>query len=204
MMPGKNGFEVTKTLRSTISTSHIPIILLTAKSALESKLTGFESGADVYLTKPFSPKELSIRIEKLIEIRALIRNSISTTLATRVPANTSKLPYQKENSFVQQVRTIIDKHIVETGLNGEFIGQQIGMSRMQIHRKLKALINQSASELVKEVRLQKAYELLKTQNYNSTEVAYQTGFNTLAYFSKTFKAKYGCPPSELLKTSAVD
>ena len=200
MMPGKNGFEVTSTLRSTISTSHIPIILLTAKSALESKLMGFQSGADVYLTKPFSPKELSLRIQKLIEIRTLIRNSVSTTLTSKAPPNnTSKQPYQKENYFIQQVRTIIDTHIIETGLNGEFIGQQIGMSRMQIHRKLKALINQSASELVKEIRLQKAYELLLTQNYNSSEVAYQTGFNTLAYFSKTFKAKYGYSPSDLLK-----
>ncbi len=202
MMPGKNGFEVTGTLRSTVPTSHIPIILLTAKSALESRLEGFQSGADVYLTKPFSPKELSLRIQKLIEIRELIRNSVHSITVVNNPKpiiNETITSYQKENHFAQQVRAIIDKHIIETGLNGEFIGEQIGMSRMQVHRKLKALMNQSASELIRTIRLEKAYELLQTQNYNSSEVAYQTGFNTLSYFSKIFKEKYGYSPSDLLK-----
>lgn len=206
MIPGKNGFEVTKTLRSTMSTSHIPIILLTAKSALESRLAGFQSGADAYLTKPFSPQELSLRIQKLIEIRELIKNSVRSIIAvnkTKPIISEIKPPYEQENHFVKKVHAIIEKHLNLIGLNGEFIGEQIGMSRMQVHRKLRALINQSTSELIREIRLQKAYELLQTQNYNSSEVAYQTGFNTLAYFSKNFKEKYGFSPSDLVKKETV-
>jgi len=198
MMPGKNGFEVTETLRSTMSTSHIPIILLTAKSALESRLAGFKSGADVYLTKPFSPQELSLRIQKLIEIRELIRSSVGKSTYKEI-----KEPYEKENHFIKGVRSIIEKHLTAIELNGEFIGQQMGMSRMQLHRKLKALINQTASDFIMGIRLQKAYELLQTQNYNSSEVAYQTGFNSPSYFSRTFKKKYGYTPSDLLKKEGV-
>ena len=198
MMPGKNGFEVTTKLRSTVSTSHIPIILLTAKSALESRLAGFKSGADVYLTKPFSPKELSLRIQKLIEIRELIRSSVGKSTYKEI-----KEPYEKENHFIKGVRSIIEKHLTAIELNGEFIGQQMGMSRMQLHRKLKALINQTASDFIMGIRLQKAYELLQTQNYNSSEVAYQTGFNSPSYFSRTFKKKYGYTPSDLLKKEGV-
>ena len=198
MMPGKNGFEVTAMIRKNKATSHIPIILLTAKAALESRLKGIEKGADAYLTKPFSPKELKMRVQKLIELRQLIRHSIQAPQSSEI-----KPIYQKENRFIQEVRLIILNNINSIDLNGEFIGQQIGMSRMQIHRKMKALVNQSAREMIKEMRLKKAYELLLTGNHNISEVAYQTGFNTLAYFSKIFKEEFGYAPSECLKKTSV-
>ncbi len=198
MMPGKNGFEVTATIRKNKATSHIPIILLTAKAALESRLKGIEKGADVYLTKPFSPKELSIRVAKLIELRELIQQSIQ-----QPELNHINPIYKKENLFVQEVRWIIINNINSVDLNGEFIGQQLGMSRMQVHRKMKALVNQSASEMIKEIRLKKAYELLLSGNHNISEVAYQTGFNTLAYFSKIFKEKFGYAPSECIKKISI-
>ena len=126
-------------------------------------------------------------------------NSTNSLTKPKPAQNEVKLPFPKENSFVNEVRTIIENHLNTIGLNGEFIGQKIGLSRMQLHRKLKAVMNQSVSSLIKEIRLQKAHQLLQTQNYNSSEVAYQTGFNSLAYFSKNFKDKYGYPPSDLLK-----
>lgn len=198
MMPEKDGFEVTKTLRSTVATSHIPIILLTAKAALESRLEGIRSGADVYLTKPFSPKELHIRIEKLIEIRQLIRQSVNHT-----PTNSIDPLYEKENLFLQEIRWIIINNMENNSLNGAFIGQQLGMSRMQVHRKMKALINLSAGDMIRDMRLEKALELLLARNNNISEIAYQIGFNTPAYFSKIFKEKFGKTPSEVLKEEVV-
>ena len=197
MMPGKDGFEVTQTIRSTLATSHIPIILLTAKASLESRLQGLKSGADVYLTKPFSPKELNLRIQKLIEIRQLIQQHVEQPTAEKIIPTA----YEKENFFLQEVRWIIINNLNNQQLNGEFISQELRLSRMQVHRKIKALVNQSASQMIKEIRLQNAHELLLTKNYNISEVAYRTGFNTVAYFSKTYKEKFGCSPSELLKQS---
>ncbi|MFK7981636.1 MAG: ATP-binding protein [Saprospiraceae bacterium] len=198
MMPGKDGFEVTHTLRNTISTSHIPIILLTAKAALDSKLEGLKRGADAYLTKPFNFEELTTRIQKLIEIRQLLQQRFQKGVI-KLPENKAILPFEAENEFMKEIRAIIEAHLNTVELNGAFIGAKLGMSRMQLHRKLKALINQSATELIKETRLQTAHQLLLIGKYNSSEVAYRTGFNTPAYFSSTFKKRFGFSPSEILK-----
>lgn len=198
MMPGKDGFEVTHTLRNTISTSHIPIILLTAKAALESKLEGLKRGADAYLTKPFNFEELTTRIQKLIETRQLLQKRFQKGILN-LPENKAVLPFEEENEFIKEIRAIINTHLNTAELNGAFIGKQIGMSRMQLHRKLKALINQSATELIRETRLQKAHQLLLAGTYNSAEVAYRTGFNTPAYFSSSFKNRFGVSPSDVLK-----
>ncbi|MFK7980542.1 MAG: ATP-binding protein, partial [Saprospiraceae bacterium] len=201
MMPGKDGFEVTQTLRNTISTSHIPIILLTAKAALESKLEGLKRGADAYLTKPFSFKELTVRIDKLIETRQFLQQRFQKGIIN-LPENKTILPFEEENEFIKEIRAIIDTHLNATELNGAFIGKEVGMSRMQLHRKLKALINQSATELIKETRLQTAHQLLMKGEYNSSEVAYRTGFNTPAYFSSTFKKRFGISPSDVVKKAS--
>jgi len=196
MMPEKNGFEVTKSIRTNIATSHIPIILLTAKAALDSRLEGIRLGADVYLTKPFSPSELKLRVEKLIEVRLQLQKRINNQSSV-LQTETAGLSPKKEHQFVENIRTIIEKKMESLELNGEFIGKQIGMSRMQLHRKMKALSNQSIGAFIRECRLQKAYELLTTSEYTTSEIAYQTGFNTPSYFSTTFKKRFGFPPSEL-------
>lgn len=196
MMPRKDGFEVTQTLRETINTSHIPIILLTAKASLASRLEGLKRGADAYLSKPFSPEELTIRVNKLIELRHLLRaryasNNLESTTSTKADD-----PFTKEDEFFLSVKAIIHNNLTEAQLNGELIGKELNMSRMQLHRKMKALTTTPVSEMIRNIRLNKAVELLKAQNLNISQVAYETGFNSPSHFSRIFKSKYGVSPSE--------
>lgn len=205
MMPKKDGFQVVQTIRSHMPTSHIPIVLLTAKTALQSRLEGFQLGADAYLTKPFSPTELAVRIQKLIEMRHFLQKRFSHHIfkPEPIPVPTSNLPssisIEKEDQFITELKTIIFENITLSELNGDFIGKKIGMSRMQLHRKIKALTNQSITKFIQEIRLQQAYELLKTSKAGVSEIAYQTGFASPGHFSKTFKKRFEITPSALSK-----
>jgi signal transduction histidine kinase/DNA-binding response OmpR family regulator/ligand-binding sensor domain-containing protein len=193
MMPKKNGFEVVETIRKTMSTSHIPLILLTARAALESRLKGLERGADAYLTKPFSPQELSIRIQKLIEIRRLLQKKY----LNNDNANTKTDHFEQEDEFIVNLRTYILENIDNSKLNGDIIGKYFALSRVQLYRKLKALTNQSISQFVRDIRLQKAKDLINEGKLNMSEIAYQTGFNSLSSFSNIFKKAFGKSPSEM-------
>jgi signal transduction histidine kinase/CheY-like chemotaxis protein/ligand-binding sensor domain-containing protein len=197
MMPQKDGYEVVQAIRNKLSTSHIPIILLTAKVSSEAKLTGLERGADAYLTKPFSPEELNIRILKLIEIRQLIQKKYQNKVLKK---EIIQLPIiKKETVFINKLKKYILANISDPALNGETISQNFKMSRMQLHRKLKALCNQSTSEFILTTRLEHAYELLETGEHSVKEVTYDCGFSSPSYFSRVFKQKYEKVPSEVLK-----
>ncbi len=192
MMPHKDGFEVIRGIRSNLVTSHIPLILLTARAALESRLKGFTRGADAYMTKPFSPEELAIRIKKLIELRQLLQQ--------RYAHNGTPKPlqgFEKEDAFVREIKDHIDKNIDEQGLNVETIARHFGMSRMQLHRKMKTLVQHSPGDFIRIIRLEKAVELLHRGELNVSEVAYQTGFSSPTHFSRVFKKAYGKTPSEV-------
>lgn len=198
MMPIKDGFAVTESVRSNVVTSHIPIILLTAKASLESRLEGLQRGADAYLSKPFSPEELVLRIQKLIEIRQLLQERYkSFTLIADSSKNAT--PFVEEDAFITKIKKFLEDNIDNTQLNGDIIGAAFNMSRMQLHRKLKALTNQSTSELILAVRLEIALPLLKEKTLNIAEISYQTGFSSPNYFSRVFKKKYGKSPSHFLE-----
>lgn len=192
MMPKKDGLVVTQVIRSNLSTSHIPVILLTAKASLESRLEGLQRGADAYLIKPFSPHELALRIEKLIEIRQLLQQRYQSGLPSA-----SASAYRQEDEFITELRAYILEHINEADLSGDRIGRHFGMSRVHLYRKLKALTDQSITELVKAVRLEKALELVREGKLNVSEIAYQTGFTSVSHFSRSFKKHFGKPPSEI-------
>ena len=196
MMPLKDGFEVTKTIRQNLATSHIPIILLTAKAALESRLEGLERGADAYLTKPFSSEELVMRVQKLIEIRQLLQKRYQNQNFVEEQEIES---YQNEDIFIRQLKRIINNNLDNSKLGGEMIAKKIGVSRMQLHRKLKALTNQSTSVYIQNIRLKEAFRLIKEKELNISEIAYKTGFSTPNHFSRLFKQKYGIPPSKVGK-----
>ena len=192
MMPKKDGFELTENIRSNTSTSHIPIILLTAKASHENKLDGLKRGADAYLTKPFSPQELTLRIKNLIEIR--------TVLQQRYQKNTlidNTDTFEQEDIFITKLKTYIIENISEPNLNGDTIGAHMFLSRIHLYRKLKALTNHSISEYVKTIRLEKALELLKEKQLNISEITYQTGFTSVSHFSRSFKKIYGKSPSKM-------
>lgn len=192
MMPRKDGFALTRAIRDNVSTSHIPLILLTAKTSLESRLQGLRRGADAYLTKPFSPEELSLRVEKFIELRRLLQHRYQ---AGRPSVRDDR--YRQEDEFITQLRDYVLQHLDETDLNGDRIGKHFGMSRVHLYRKLKALTDQPISEFVKNIRLEKALELVRKGELNVSEIAWQTGFSSLSYFSISFKKAFGKNPSEM-------
>ncbi|MBE7476645.1 MAG: response regulator [Ignavibacteriales bacterium] len=198
MMPKMDGNELVRILKNDEKTSHIPIILLTAKAGQENKLEGLEIGADDYLTKPFDIKELQVRIKNLISIRKKLQEKFSK-IATQIPEINKQKLSSLDEKFMVRVGEVIDKHISEEEFDIEQFCSEIGMSRTQLHRKLKALTGKSASIYVRSFKLEKARKLIADQSGNISEVAYSLGFSSPAYFSKCFKEEFGYPPSDVKK-----
>lgn len=200
MMPNINGNVLCKKLKTDERTSHIPVILLTARADIDSKIAGLETGADDYLIKPFNPKELNVRIKNLVGQRKKLRERFSRTviLQPKDIAITSA-----DETFLKKVMEIIEKHMSDAEFSVETFQKEIGMSRMQLHRKLTALSNLSASEFIRVQRLKRASRLLKAKNANVSQVAYDVGFSNLSYFAKCFKGQFGQPPSEYATKQAV-
>jgi len=196
MMPKMDGNELTRILKNDERTSHIPIILLTAKSEQESKLEGLEAGADDYLTKPFDTKELQIRISNLINLRRGLQKKFSK--GEYKPKPGEKKLSKLDQKFINRVIEVIEQHISDEGFSIEELGRETIMSRSQIHRKLKALTGKSPSQYIRSIRLAKAKKYIEEQQGNISEIAYSVGFGSPAYFTRCFKAEYGYPPSDLI------
>jgi signal transduction histidine kinase/DNA-binding response OmpR family regulator len=194
MMPGINGYELCQTLKSDQKTSHIPIILLTAKAGHDNKLEGLDRGADAYVTKPFDTKELIIRMKNLVEYRKRMWEKLkSSGLAHLSDLELTSI----DDQFLQSVHTIIRENMDNESFSVEDLAKNVGFSRSQLHRKIKALINKSSNQLIREIRLAHAKELLMSKSATVSEVAYAVGYSNLSYFSKSFKEVYGCLPSEV-------
>jgi AraC-like DNA-binding protein len=185
-----------KKIRQDEKTSHIPIILLTAKSDKESKLEGLGLGADDYLTKPFDTEELLVRIKNLIETRRLLQEKFGSGNAAIHKKEKPKISYL-DQQFLDRVMTVIDEHISEEEFSIEEFGKDVGMSRSQMHRKLKALTGKSTSLYLRTVRLAKAKQLIEDKKATISEISYQVGFSSPAYFSRCFKEEFGYTPSEV-------
>ncbi|WP_178988189.1 response regulator [Winogradskyella schleiferi] len=196
MMPEKNGIALTEDLKTDERTAHIPIILLTAKAGVESQFKGIEFGADDYITKPFDTKLLILKVEKLIESRRQLqlRYSQELVLIPRDIAITNL-----DEKFLKKVETILEKNLINPSFNVSEFSEAVGMSRMQLHRKLKALTGLTASEFVRSQRLKLAAQLLKSSNINISGIGYSVGFNDHSYFTKCFKEAYNCTPTEFAK-----
>jgi signal transduction histidine kinase/ligand-binding sensor domain-containing protein/DNA-binding response OmpR family regulator len=192
MMPEKDGFELCATLKHDKRTSHIPIILLTAKADMESKISGLKTGADAYLTKPFEPEELMVRLEKLFELRQKLQARYRSFEIKAVPEN-------KEDEFVQKVREAVLANLSDETFGIVQLCRVVGLSRAQLHNKLKALTGQSASIFVRSTRLQKAKELLESSDLNISEVGYEVGFKNPSHFSSAYQSEFGVPPSKTRK-----
>ncbi|SEJ40432.1 Tetratricopeptide repeat-containing protein [Dyadobacter sp. SG02] len=201
MMPVMDGFSLTRCLKEDDLTSHIPVILLTAKDDIDSRMEGFELGAEQYLAKPFVLDELVARINSLLAQRHLLRKKYSREVVLQ-PTGTPVR--DREGEFLEKVIRIIDEHISQEDFNVEMLQQEMGMSRMQLHRKLKALTDQSASDFIRYIRLQRAADLLQKSGSPVAEVAYKSGFNHLSYFSKCFKEQFGMLPSEYARQKHTD
>jgi DNA-binding response OmpR family regulator len=196
MMPEMDGYELSHKIKTNEKTNHIPIILLTARAATEDKLAGLETGADDYLIKPFNSDELKIRVKNLIKIRQQMREKYQTQMLIK-PSEIVVPSSQKV--FIDKLTSQIEKNISNESFSVEILSEEIGLSRAQLHRKIKAITNQSPSEFIRNFRLQRAAELLKQDAGNIAEIAYKVGFNSQAYFTKTFQEIYSVTPLDFKK-----
>lgn len=193
MMPEMDGLELCQVMKNDEKTSHIPVVLLTAKADQESKVGGLETGADDYLVKPFNEQELRARVKNLIEQRTKLRERFARQV-TLEPTKVAITP--PDEAFISKAMEVVEENITNFEFSVELFQKEMAMSRMQLHRKLKALISCSASEFIRVQRLKRAAQILETEGVTVSEAAYKSGFNNLSYFAKCFKEEFGVSPSE--------
>ena len=196
MMPVMDGLEFTERLKTNTATSHIPVIMLTAKNLEEHRAEGYEHGADSYITKPFHSKVLLARIENLLRQRQLLKHLYQGTKETEKEISESHLE-DRDKQFLKQLQAIIQKNLSDSEFGVEDMGQQIGLSRVQLYRKVKAMTGSSVVDLLRKARLAKARRLLETRSMSVSEVAYEVGFSAPSYFTKCFKEEYGMLPGDV-------
>jgi len=199
MMPLMDGYELCHKLKIDERTSHIPVILLTARASIESKLEGLETGADDFITKPFDTDELQVRVKNLIEQRYKLRERFSkklTSPGSYILQLHDELITSMDQKFIQKAISVVEKNMKDFDFGVEAFSNEMAMSRMQLHRKLKAIVNQSASVFIRNIRLRKAAALLSKKSETVTEIAFEVGFNNLSWFTKCFHDQYGVSPSE--------
>lgn len=195
VMPTKTGIELCREIKSDIRTSHIPFILLTAKTTTEDQVKGLETGADVYVTKPFSARVLKAHVKQIILARRKLYVHFSQD-AYLMPGNLTSNEIDKE--FLQKAIDFINENLLNTQLSVESIAELFNLSRSQVYRKIKALTGQTVVEFIRVIRLKHALKLMETKKYTLSEVSYLSGFNSLSYFTRSFKDQYGKAPSEYI------
>lgn len=199
MMPEMDGIEFCKHLKTDIDTSHIPVILLTAKTLTADKIKGFETGADAYIEKPFNKRVLRSQVQNLIRTRDQYKKRFQSDMDLH--AAELKFPSIDEQ-FIQKVIACIEEHLDDSHLDAEHIAKDIGVSRIQLYRKIKVLTNQTVNQFIKSIRLKHAAGLLLESTYTISEIAYQTGFSAPNHFATYFKEYFGSTPSEYLEKGA--
>ncbi|MBN2519165.1 MAG: response regulator [Bacteroidales bacterium] len=195
LMPECNGIELCKTIKTDIRTCHIPVVLLTAKSAINEQIEGIETGADAYITKPFNIQFLFAQINQLIQTRKKLYAQFSQDvyiMPNKITAN------EMDQEFIQKAIDYITLNITNNNLNVEELAIALNMSHSNVYRKIKALTGKTIIEFIRIIRLKQAIKLMESKKYTLAEIAYQTGFTSPAYFTKSFKDQYGKPPSEYL------
>lgn len=196
MMDLMDGFELCKNIKENISTSHIPVILLTACAIDEQRAMGFESGADAYIPKPFNENLLKIRVRKMIENREKVKEYFQKNLTF---GERKEQVAEIDKSFIAKFRKVIEDNLIVSDLNVDDIGKSLGLSRVQLYRKIKSLTNYAPNELVRIIRLKAAEQLLLNSEKTISEIAYDTGFTSPSYFTKCFKEYFNESPKEYIK-----
>ena len=209
MMPKMDGVEMTRRLKEDIRTSHIPVILLTAKDSMEDQQEGYESGADSYLTKPFTAKLLSSRIRNLLASRRRLAELLNAPASSSIETGTQLSDKagqdavlglsQLDKEFLSQLNRTIDENIMQQEIDMAFLTDKMAMSHSAFYRKVKALTGLTANEYVRKQRLRHCYRLIESGGYNVSEAAMMTGFSQMAHFRTTFRNEFGILPSEVKK-----
>ncbi|MBN2165019.1 MAG: response regulator [Marinilabiliaceae bacterium] len=195
MMPEIDGIELCKRIKNDFTTCHIPFIMLSAKNSIEDKLEGLDIGADEYIEKPFNLRHLELKISGILQLRNNIQKHILSKGKQIDIYGKNMSVYDKD--FLNKIYDVIQKKLSDSEYSVEKLSGDVGLSRAQLNRKLKALINQSPMELIYSIRLEEAKRLLSSEGYNVSDVAYMTGFKSPSSFSTVFKNKYGYPPSNI-------
>ena len=193
MMPGKDGFELCRELKSSERTSHIPVVLLTARTGQEDRLEGLETGADDYLTKPFDALELTVRAKNLIEQRQRLRERFGREMTVQ-PKDITVTSIDEE--FLQRAINIVEENISKSDFDIDQFCREMAMSRSTLNRKLRALTDFSTNGFIRTLRLKRASQLLQEKNATVVEIAYEVGFNNPSYFAECFRTQFGASPSE--------
>lgn len=200
MMPVMDGLEMCRMIKNDSVTCHIPVLMLTARTLEEHRVEGYAHGADAYLTKPFSAQVLLARICNLLYTRKTLRKVFAENVAdssSQVIENIDEQLQTSDNTFIKRLRDTIQQNLSNSDFSVERIGEEIGMSRVQLYRKVKALTGMSPVELLRKSRVEKGRHLLKTTDLSISEIAYDTGFTSPSYFSKCFKDEFGMSPGEV-------
>jgi response regulator RpfG family c-di-GMP phosphodiesterase len=196
MMPVMDGVELTQKCKENIITSHIPIILLTAKDGIESEIEGLTYGADDYIRKPFNPTTLKLRINNMI--KRIRKNK------TKVENEGIKVLNEREQAFLNTFEKLVLDNLAVTEFGVDDICRLMYISRMQLYRKMLALVNKKSSQYIREIKMKKAYEIIKTKGYNITETMYATGYTSYTHFSRLFTEINGISPRKLLGMKEKD
>jgi len=191
IMPVMNGLDLCKNIKTNLKTSHIPLLMLSAKALIKDKLDGIDSGADMYLSKPFDMSILKSSLAQLITSRQIMFNKFYNGITKNANAKTTTL----DNEFIQKTLNFINENISETELSVEVLATKVFLSRSQLYRKIKTLTGVSVNEFIRNTRLEKAKELIELGNDNINEISYKVGFSSPSYFTKCFKEKFGYLPT---------
>jgi signal transduction histidine kinase/AraC-like DNA-binding protein/CheY-like chemotaxis protein len=198
IMPGLSGLKIAETLKNDLRTSHIPIILLTAKTSIEDQIEGMKSYADMFITKPFNSNYLEESIISLLKNRTILREHFISELPSESRSNTSN---KLDRKFISEFTSIIESNLSNEDLSVDDIYKALGISKIQLYRKTKALLGFNVNDYILSVRLQKAKYLLINEDLSISEIAYKVGFSSQAYFSTVFKSKFSVTPSEFKESS---
>jgi signal transduction histidine kinase/ligand-binding sensor domain-containing protein/AraC-like DNA-binding protein len=193
MMPGIDGLQLCKKVKSTIETSHIPVILLTAKTSVEHEIEGLEIGADEYVHKPFHPRLLKLKVDKIIEARELLKQQFTKNISFTAKEMTVTSADEK---FLQKAIDFVKENLADADLNIEKLSNELSISRVHLYRKLKAITNQNPTEFIRTIRLKQAAYLLSQGKLNVSEIAYMVGFNSHQYFTNSFQKYFNMSPTE--------
>jgi len=197
MMPKMDGYAFCDKIKTDERTCHIPLILLTARASKDSRLEGLGTGADDFITKPFDGEELQLRVKNLIDQRKKLSEYYRKDFKV-IPENLAKQVFSMDQKFLHKAKATVEKNLSDSEYGVEDFASDMALSRSQLHRKLIALVNQSITEFIRTIRLNYAIGLLEKRVGTISEIAYDSGFNNLTYFSISFKKQYGISPSEYL------
>ena len=201
MMPEMDGFTMLRMIKTNMNISHIPVVMLTSKSDVANRLEGLERGADAFLAKPFDMDELHVVINNLISKNLRLKGKYSGTQQQKDKVVETNVKGNDE-ILMERIMKAINEHLSDSDFNVEMLTKEVGISRAQLHRKMKEMTGLPISEFIRNIRLEQAVRLLKEQKINVTQVAYTVGFSNLAHFSTVFRKQFGVSPTEYIEQNS--